>query len=126
MVLAGPLPHFGPRRSDAVFRKYSEPLTALNGGRCYVHYIGLDAHSKTCTAVVINEKGEIVLNAHFPMTEKYLLSFIKGVQSERISSAQDIRDAYEAKFSELAKQWPVIRRQATIPGISVSISSSPS
>lgn len=214
------------------------------------HYIGLDAHSKTCTAVVMNESGAIVQNAHFATTERHLLSFLKSVKAprflafeeldiahwlflttaehvdkvvvahaghlpaqrgakgdhqdalrlatelragrivsvfhedsklwdlravvtshldftqdlvraknrykaflrsrglpstgktvysdkdllaqfkkgtdhfvavnlfEKISLAQEIRDSYEAKFAELAKQWPVIKKLATIPGIS--------
>ena len=36
------------------------------------HYIGLDAHSKTCTAVVTDAKGNILKKRVFPTTEKNL------------------------------------------------------
>jgi transposase len=40
------------------------------------YYIGLDAHSKTCTAVVVNERGEIVCRETFPTTEFNLVGFL--------------------------------------------------
>lgn len=46
------------------------------------YYIGLDAHSATSTAVVVNEKGDILCRETFPTTESNLLGFvckIKGV-----------------------------------------------
>ena len=44
------------------------------------YYIGLDAHSSTCTAVVVDEKGEQKLRATFPTTEANLLDFISKVE----------------------------------------------
>jgi transposase len=43
------------------------------------YYIGLDAHSSTCTAVVVNEKGEQKLRATFSTTEANLIDFILKV-----------------------------------------------
>jgi transposase len=47
------------------------------------NYIGLDAHSKTCTAVVLNETGKIQATAQFETSEKNLLEFIKSVKRPR-------------------------------------------
>jgi transposase len=47
------------------------------------NYIGLDAHSKTCTAVVVDSSGKIKVKASFPTSEKHLLDFIKGVKRPR-------------------------------------------
>ncbi len=33
-------------------------------------YVGLDAHSATCTAVVVNDRGEIKHRETFDMSEK--------------------------------------------------------
>lgn len=43
------------------------------------YYIGLDAHSSTCTAVVVDETGRQVLRQTFPTTEAKLIEFISGV-----------------------------------------------
>lgn len=43
------------------------------------YYIGLDAHASTCTAVVVDEKGEQKLRATFPTTEANLVDFISKV-----------------------------------------------
>jgi transposase len=43
------------------------------------YYIGLDAHSRTCTAVVVDEKGEQKLRATFPTTEANLVEFVSKV-----------------------------------------------
>ena len=43
------------------------------------YYIGLDAHSQTCTAVVVDEKGEQKLRATFPTTEAKLVDFLSQV-----------------------------------------------
>ena len=37
------------------------------------HYIGPDAHSKTCTAVVTDKTGKILQKSQFPTSEKHLL-----------------------------------------------------
>ncbi len=43
------------------------------------YYIGLDAHSQTCTAVVVDEKGEQKLRETFPTTESKLIEFISKI-----------------------------------------------
>ncbi len=43
------------------------------------YYIGLDAHSSTCTAVVVDETGEQKLRATFSTTEANLIDFISRV-----------------------------------------------
>ena len=47
------------------------------------HYIGLDAHSKTCTAVVMNLQGKLLAKAQFATTEKNLINFVKEVKHPR-------------------------------------------
>jgi transposase len=47
------------------------------------HYIGLDAHSKTCTAVVVDPSGKIEKQAQFETSEKKLLEFVRGVGRPR-------------------------------------------
>ena len=42
------------------------------------HYIGLDAHSNTCTAVVMNSTGELKARATFDTSEKNLLELIRA------------------------------------------------
>ena len=46
------------------------------------YYIGLDGHSSTCTAVVVDEKGEQKLRDTFPTTEANLIHFISKVSGE--------------------------------------------
>lgn len=41
------------------------------------YYIGLDAHAATSTAVVVNEKGDIILRETFPTTEASLVGFLR-------------------------------------------------
>jgi len=43
------------------------------------YYIGLDAHSQTCTAVVVDEKGEQKLRETFETTESKLIEFVSKV-----------------------------------------------
>lgn len=42
-------------------------------------YIGLDAHSATSTAVIVNERGEQVLRKTFDTTEANLVKFVQGL-----------------------------------------------
>lgn len=42
-------------------------------------YIGLDAHSATSTAVVVNERGDQILRKTFDTTEASLVKFVKGL-----------------------------------------------
>jgi transposase len=44
------------------------------------YYIGLDAHSSTCTAVVVDEKGEQKFRATFATTEANLIDFISKIE----------------------------------------------
>ena len=44
-----------------------------------ISYIGLDAHSATCTAVVVNEKGDILCRKTFPTTEAQLIGFLEAI-----------------------------------------------
>ncbi len=44
-----------------------------------IGYIGLDAHSVTCTAVAVNERGDILCRKTFPTTEAQLISFLEGI-----------------------------------------------
>jgi transposase len=44
-----------------------------------ISYIGLDAHSATCTAVVVNEKGDIICRKTFATTESQLTSFLESI-----------------------------------------------
>lgn len=46
------------------------------------YYIGLDAHSSTCTAVVVDERGEQKLRDTFPTTEGNLINFISKISGE--------------------------------------------
>ncbi len=46
------------------------------------YYIGLDAHSSTCTAVVVDEKGEQKLRDTFATTEANLIKFVSGISGE--------------------------------------------
>ena len=47
------------------------------------YYIGLDAHSSTCTAVVVDEKGEQQLRATFKTTEANLIEFVSKINGEK-------------------------------------------
>src|SRR5579884_3171993 len=47
-------------------------------------YIGLDAHSATSTAVVVDERGEIKLRETFPTSEANLTGFIKRLPKSAI------------------------------------------
>ena len=58
------------------------------------HYIGLDAHSKTCTAVVTNAKGKILKKSVFPTTEKDLKIFIDGVASPKMLAFEEMNIAH--------------------------------
>jgi predicted NBD/HSP70 family sugar kinase len=48
-------------------------------------YIGIDAHSKTCTAVVTDSKGNILKKQVFATSERNLLDFIpwNALESQR-------------------------------------------
>jgi transposase len=46
------------------------------------YYIGLDAHASTCTAVVVDERGEQKLRETFPTTEANLVNFISKIDGE--------------------------------------------
>ena len=44
-----------------------------------MNYIGLDAHSKTCSLVCLDESDKIIRKAHLETTESQLLSFLRSV-----------------------------------------------
>jgi transposase len=54
------------------------------------HYIGLDAHSKTCTAVVTDKSGKILQKSRFPTSEKHLLSWLQEVPRPRILAFEEM------------------------------------
>jgi len=43
------------------------------------YYIGLDAHTSTCTAVVVDERGEQKMRHTFPTTEANLIDFVSRI-----------------------------------------------
>jgi transposase len=47
------------------------------------YYIGLDAHSSTSTAVVVNEAGEMLRRQTFPTTEGNLHGFLRSIPEEK-------------------------------------------
>ena len=49
------------------------------------YYIGLDAHSSTCTAVVVDEKGEQKLRETFDTTEANLIRFVSSLPEGKTS-----------------------------------------
>jgi len=46
-------------------------------------YIGLDAHSRTCTAVVVNEAGEVEMRSMFVTSESALIGFLSKIPGEK-------------------------------------------
>jgi len=46
------------------------------------NFIGLDAHSKTCTFVVIDKEGEIINEGKFSTNERNLSTFFKGLNGK--------------------------------------------
>jgi len=47
------------------------------------HYIGLDAHSKTCTGVILDGRGRLVSSCKFDTSERNLLEFVKSATSPK-------------------------------------------
>lgn len=47
------------------------------------HYIGLDAHSKSCTFVVLDQSGKEVTSQRLPTGEKALLGFVRSLRGEK-------------------------------------------
>ena len=56
-------------------------------------YIGLDAHSKTCTAVVMDSKGKILKKEVFPTSERELLRFVDSVKRPRFLTFEEMNIA---------------------------------
>jgi len=56
-------------------------------------YIGLDAHSKTCTAVVMDSKGKILKKEVFPTSERELLRFVDSVKRPRVLTFEEMNIA---------------------------------
>jgi transposase len=58
------------------------------------YYIGLDAHSKTCTGVVFDKLGKMISKAHFPTTEKELLGFVNSVPKPKVLAFEELNIAH--------------------------------
>jgi hypothetical protein len=56
-------------------------------------YIGLDAHSKTCTAVVMDAKGKILKKEVFPTSERERLRFVNSVKRPRVLTFEEMNIA---------------------------------
>jgi transposase len=56
-------------------------------------YIGLDAHSKTCTGVVMDSKGKILKKEVFPTSERELLRFVDSVKRPRVLTFEEMNIA---------------------------------
>ena len=55
------------------------------------YYIGLDAHSSTSTAGVVNEAGEMLRRQTFPTTEGNLHGFLRSIPEERHLTFEEYR-----------------------------------
>jgi transposase len=53
------------------------------------HYIGLDAHSASCTFVVVNGNGDITHRAQVKTSEKTLLGFLATLPGEKILTLEE-------------------------------------
>jgi transposase len=53
------------------------------------HYIGLDAHSATCTFVVINEQGEVTNRSVVKTSESTLLGYLGSLSGEKILTFEE-------------------------------------
>lgn len=53
------------------------------------HYIGLDAHSATCTFVVLDESGQLTHRAIVKTSEKTLLGFLAQLSGEKILAVEE-------------------------------------
>lgn len=53
------------------------------------HYIGLDAHSATCTFVVLNEVGDMTHRTIVKTSEGTLLGFLKTLPGEKILTVEE-------------------------------------
>jgi len=58
------------------------------------YYIGLDAHSKTCTGVVFDQAGRMISKAHFPTTEKELIRFVDSVPKPKVLAFEELNIAH--------------------------------
>ncbi len=53
------------------------------------HYIGLDAHSATCTLVVVDESGSVTHRAIVKTSERTLLGFLGTLPGEKILAVEE-------------------------------------
>lgn len=53
------------------------------------NYIGLDAHSKTCTFVVVNEAGREVAAQKVPTGEKALVGFVRSLSGKKLLTFEE-------------------------------------
>lgn len=49
------------------------------------YFIGLDAHSKSCTLVTLNEKGEEKLQRKIPTCESHLLAYVRSHKNAKLN-----------------------------------------
>lgn len=47
------------------------------------NYIGLDAHTSTCTFVTLDSQGNLITKARVPTTERHLLQFVRGLKGKK-------------------------------------------
>jgi len=64
------------------------------GDAAMTQYIGIDAHSKTCTAVVTDSKGNILKKQVFATSERNLLDFVDSVKRPRILAFEEMNIAH--------------------------------
>lgn len=73
----GPQPASG--KMELQYNHHTNHQCAKEGTLLMNYYIGLDAHSATSTAVVVNETGEIIARETFATTESNLIGFIQRI-----------------------------------------------
>jgi len=57
-------------------------------GRCH-DYIGIDVHSKTSTAVAVDQKGKILAKDQFPTTDGHLLRFVSDIPGKKALAVEE-------------------------------------
>src|ERR1700722_3500695 len=54
------------------------------------YYIGIDAHCKTTSAVVIDEKDKIIDRQKFATTEANLLTFVRSIKGKKYLTFEEM------------------------------------
>ena len=81
------------------------------------HYIGLDAHSKTCTAVVLTETGKISAATIFGRTPAQLIRYVWDFHAACLTCARSSRHLinrkklYAMTFSKASSRTPSMPRR---------------